>query len=74
MFSVWKKAKKALKKKKPLRAEELKLTVLSEASGTDEEILEKTAHILKTQPHHVGNTIRRFLKELDEIKERMKKE
>ncbi|MBW2997037.1 alanine--tRNA ligase, partial [Candidatus Woesearchaeota archaeon] len=68
LFAVWKKAKKALKKKAPLSAEELKLTVVSEASGTDDEILEKTAQILKTQPQHVENTIKRFLKELEEMK------
>ncbi len=71
LFAVWKKAKKAAKKKQDLDPKELELTVLSESPGDDDELLEKTAQILKTQQQHVENTIKRFLKEIEEMKKKL---
>ncbi len=68
LFSKWKKAKKAVKKKKPLEPGVLDLVSAEEMSGSDDELLEKTAEILSTQPQHIVNTISRFMKELDEWK------
>ncbi len=69
LFSAWKKAKKAKKKKKPLKPEELELKSTDISSGSDDELIEETATTLKTQVAHVPNTISKFLKELEEIKE-----
>ncbi|MBU2561385.1 MAG: alanine--tRNA ligase [Nanoarchaeota archaeon] len=68
LFSKWKKAKKAAKKKQPLEAGELELTSTETEAGSDDELLDKTANILQTQTQHVENTIKRFLKELEEMK------
>ena len=68
LFSKWKKARKALKKKKPITKKDLELTSTEKSKGTDEELLEETAKTLQTQPQHVGNTIKRFLKEVKEMK------
>ncbi|MBW2968386.1 alanine--tRNA ligase [Candidatus Woesearchaeota archaeon] len=68
VFQKWKKARKAVKKKQPLDAKELDLVRLQEMSGSDDEILEKTAAVLSTQPQHVENTLRRFISELEEMK------
>jgi alanyl-tRNA synthetase len=68
LFSKWKKARKAVKKKKPIEASDLALTSTEKFSGTDDDILEETAKILQTQIPHVENTIKRFLKELEEMK------
>ncbi len=65
LFSKWKKARKAKKKKKEIRPEELKLTSTEKYDG---DALAKTAEILKTQPEHIVNTIARFLRELEEFR------
>ncbi len=70
LFEKWKLARKAVKKKKELKPEELALEKKEKTEGTNEEILEKTAEILKTQPEHILNTIKRFKKELEEMKKK----
>lgn len=69
LFRKWKKAKKAVKKKKDLDTEELELISDSEY---DSDALSKTAEVFKTQPEHVARTAKRFLKELEEMKEKLK--
>jgi len=59
LFAKWKLAKKG-----KLEAGEFKLTANEEYNGPD--VLIKVSEILKTQPEHVGKTIARFKKELDE--------
>ncbi len=71
LFLKWKKAKKAVKKKKEIDAKELELSVLKAFEG---DALAKTAEILKTQREHVLNTLSRFKKELEEIRKRSKKD
>ncbi len=68
LFSVWKKVKKAVKKKKELSKEDFEFKIKDVFEGTDDEVLEETAKVLKTQPSHVVNTINRFLKELEDMK------
>ena len=53
-----------------LLKEELELKSKKSYKG---DVLEKTAQILRTQPEHVSKTIRRFLKELEEFKEKLEK-
>ena len=67
LFSKWKKARKAVKKKKPLTKDDVTLTSTGKFPGTDDEILEEAAKILKTQQQFVSNTVSRFLKELEEM-------
>ncbi|MFH1064034.1 MAG: alanine--tRNA ligase [Candidatus Woesearchaeota archaeon] len=68
IFTKWKNARKALKKKKPLDASELELSSTSEDNLSDEEILDKAASVLSTQPQHVEKTLQRFIKELEDMK------
>ncbi len=70
LFENWKKARKSLKKKQKMIAAELELTSKLAYKGSD--ILVKIADTLQTQPEHVNNTIARFLKELEEAKEKLK--
>ncbi|HJX06308.1 MAG TPA: alanine--tRNA ligase, partial [Candidatus Nanoarchaeia archaeon] len=70
LFENWKKARKSLKKKQKMIAAELELTSKLAYKGSD--ILAKLADTLQTQPEHVNNTIARFLKELEEAKEKLK--
>lgn len=70
LFEKWKKARKAVKKKKKLRAKSLELT--STVAYKGEDILMKIADILKTQPEHVIKTVKRFLTELEEYKKKPK--
>jgi len=62
LFAKWKKAKKAVKKKKEIDVKELELVVKEKRKG---DVLGETAKILKTQPEHVLKTVERFMKELD---------
>jgi len=71
LFKKWKTARKAVKKKKQIDAKEFELTSTEEYEGSDDDILEKTANILKTQPEHITKTISRFIKELEEFKEKL---
>lgn len=65
LFKKWKKARKAVKKKQKTSPEELELTSTEAYEG---DIISRTAKILGTQPPHVANTLKRFLKELEEYK------
>ena len=69
LFQKWKKARKAVKKKKKINTIELKLTSKENYEG---DILQETAKILRTQPTHVSKTIKRFLDELKEYKKQLK--
>ena len=66
LFEKWKKAGKAAKKGQKIDAKEFSLVSKEKASGSDEELLKKTALVFSTQPENVPKTIRRFLKELEE--------
>ncbi len=65
LFSKWKKARKALKKGKKIAMHELELVSKEIHKG---DLLVKTSEVLRTQPHFIKNTIKRFLKELEEFK------
>ncbi len=60
VFTLW---KEKVKKKKQIP---IQFTSMTPTSGTDDELLRKTATLLKTQPEHVKNTLTRFLHELDQ--------
>jgi alanyl-tRNA synthetase len=68
LFQVWKKARKALKKKKPMEIAELELKRLEKFQG---DVIAKTAEVLQTQKEHIINTITRFKKELNEMKKKL---
>ncbi|MGM5480638.1 MAG: alanine--tRNA ligase [Nanobdellota archaeon] len=63
LFKKWKKAKK---KKLPLED-----FALSATDTTDGNPLEETAEILKTQPEHVVKTITKFKKQLEKFKQKL---
>ena len=65
LFEKWKKARKAVKKKKKIDERELKLISKKKFSG---DILNETAKILKTQPEHLIKTTERFTSELQKSK------
>jgi hypothetical protein len=66
IFALWKKARKALKKKKKIDDWEMKSS--DEYLGNS---LSRTAEILRTQPEHIVKTLKRFLKELEEMKSKL---
>ncbi|MBW2993149.1 hypothetical protein KY317_01080, partial [Candidatus Woesearchaeota archaeon] len=70
LFLVWKKAKKAVKKKRKIALKDLELKTKQKFEG---DILLKTAEILKTQPEFITKTIKRFLDDLEEVKNYIKK-
>ncbi len=59
LFDVWKKARKAAKKKQPLPD-----AVLKSSEKFKGDVLAKTAEVLQTQSEHVIKTIERFLGDL----------
>jgi len=61
VFKLWKKAKKAKKKGTKLRDDEL---TLKSTESFDGDALQETARILRTQPQHIVNTLKRFLSEI----------
>ncbi|RLE38737.1 alanine--tRNA ligase [Candidatus Woesearchaeota archaeon] len=67
LFTKWKKAKKAIKKGKKLE-ESLELSSTKVYEG---DALAKACEILRVQPEHLLNTVKRFLKELDEFKKKL---
>jgi alanyl-tRNA synthetase len=71
LYKVWKKARKAARKGKKLSAAELELKQKEKTALSDNELLAYTAKILETQPDHVSNTIRRFLRELEENRRKL---
>ncbi|MBW3014008.1 alanine--tRNA ligase [Candidatus Woesearchaeota archaeon] len=70
LFTKWKKARKAAKKKKKIDVKEFDL--VSDESY-DGDIIEKVAEVFSTQPEHIVKTAQRFLKELDDLKKQIKK-
>jgi len=70
LFDKWKNARKVVKKGKKLDSKEHELKSTGKFKGSDEEILSKTASILRTQPEHVPKTIKRFMDELKEFREK----
>ena len=69
LFEKWKLAKKAVEKNKKINLKELELTAKEEFKGN---VLDKISETLKTQPEHVNKTIKRFLSELKEYKEKLR--
>jgi len=69
LFEKWKLVKKAVEKKKEIKFDELKLQKIEEYHGN---VLDKISEILKTQPEHVVKTVKRFLKEMEEMKNKLK--
>lgn len=69
LFEKWKKARKALSKKKKIDARELELEWTEEYKGED--ILEKAAENIKSQVPHLEKTLTRFKTELEEFKKKL---
>jgi alanyl-tRNA synthetase len=70
LFEKWKKARKALSKKKKIDVRELELEWTEEYDGED--VLEKAAEAVKSQVPHLEKTLTRFKTELEEFKEKLK--
>jgi alanyl-tRNA synthetase len=68
LFANWKKARKAVKKKKHIEKSELELNSKQEFDG---DVITRSAEILKTQPEHLVKTVKRFLEELESFKNRI---
>ena len=69
LFDKWKKARKAVKKKKEIDVKELELKIKKVSTG---DLIEQTAKILNTQPEHILKTVKRFYNELEEFKKKLK--
>jgi alanyl-tRNA synthetase len=65
LFDKWKRARKAVKKKQKLKASELEL---SSTERYDGDVIAKAAEILRTQPEHVVNSLKKFLKEMERFR------
>jgi len=65
LFKKWKKVRKALKKKKEIKKEWLVLESKEKSELNKEDILQRSAEILSTQPEHLTNTVSRFLNDLE---------
>lgn len=65
LFQVWKKARKAAKKKQELSEEDIKLKSKEKFEG---DVLSELVKILKTQPEHIIKTVNRFLRDLKDFK------
>lgn len=61
LFLKWKKVRKALKKKKFIDSNNLKLSSKKKQS---DDMIAKTAEILQTQPEHIVKTLKRFLEDI----------
>ncbi|MBW3005058.1 hypothetical protein KY310_04465, partial [Candidatus Woesearchaeota archaeon] len=70
LFEKWKKARKAVTKKKKMDVRALELEWTEEYEGTD--VLEKAADAIKSQVPHLEKTLIRFKTELEEFKEKLK--
>lgn len=68
LFSKWKKAKKSLKQGKKPESELFVLSSLQETILDDEGLLKKASATLSTKPEHLPNTVKRFLRELQDMK------
>ncbi|MEK6957751.1 MAG: alanine--tRNA ligase [archaeon] len=69
LFSKWKMARKMIARGK--RDESLELVSKETASGSNEELLKMAGQTFSTQPEHLPRTLKRFLKELEELKKRL---
>jgi len=69
LFSNWKIARKALKKKQKIELNELTLCKEEKYTG---DVLARTSEILRTQPEHIVNTIKKFKTQLEDMKSRLK--
>ncbi|MFH1506506.1 MAG: alanine--tRNA ligase [archaeon] len=65
LFELWKTVRKAMKKGVKLSENDLKLKSKESYNG---DVLQETARILRTQPEHINNTIKRFLKDVEDYK------
>ncbi len=65
LFAVWKRARKAAKKKQPLSSEEC---VLSSSQSYAGDVLARTAEILQTQPEHLVKTVKRFFEDIEKFR------
>ncbi len=65
LFEKW---KKVVKKGKIDSDDDFKLVSKQESDETEPMILKNTAFLLKTQPEHIGKTLKRFMSELMEKK------
>ncbi len=65
VFTMWKKAKKLSKKGKDIPWKTLETAKLESFDG---DVLVEAARRLQTQPEHVMNTLRRFMKDIEELK------
>ena len=70
LFNKWKKVKKVVKKQGKLLEVDYRLVKREVFDG---EILPEIAKILKTQPEHIIKTLKRFLHEMEEMKNEIKK-
>ena len=68
LFDNWKKLKKALKKNKEISLDEIELVSKEVFEG---DVLEETAKLLNTQKEHISSTLNRFMKEYNEMKEKI---
>ncbi len=62
LLSIWKNVKKMSAKNQIPQKKDLELTATEEIEG---DMLSETAKILSTQPEHVVNTLKRFLKDIE---------
>ncbi|NQV09160.1 alanine--tRNA ligase [Candidatus Woesearchaeota archaeon] len=69
LFDKWRIAKKAVKKNKKIDLKTLELVSTKEFKG---DTLEKTAEIFRTQVSHLPNISKRFIKELNDYKNKIK--
>jgi alanyl-tRNA synthetase len=67
LFVLWKNCKKAEKKGVKLSDSELKLKKKELFSG---DALAETAKVLQTQPEHIMNTLKRFLRDIEDYKKK----
>ena len=58
--------KKKVKKKKALSDADIDFKSAPDFKGSDDDILAETVRVLKTQPAHVENSIKKFLREIKE--------
>ncbi len=71
LFTKWKKARKVIKKKQEINIDKLELVEKKEMKGELSDLLAKLSEILQTQPEHVLNTIKKFKKELEDMKKKI---
>ncbi|MBI4045073.1 MAG: alanine--tRNA ligase [Candidatus Diapherotrites archaeon] len=70
LFSKWKKAKKALKQGKKPEQDLFALFSAQETMLDEEGLLKKASAALSTKPEHLPNTVKRFLRELEELRKK----